>query len=59
MSRWCRLYYTSKYTPNVDKLSLQTFNEDELNDLIRDISLSKEKVELLISRLKQIFLILK
>ncbi|KAL4131092.1 hypothetical protein QTP88_008441 [Uroleucon formosanum] len=41
------------YTPDEDKSSLQTFSQDELNDLIRDMSLSKEKAELLASRLKQ------
>ncbi|KAL4152747.1 hypothetical protein QTP88_000580 [Uroleucon formosanum] len=40
-------------TPDEDKSSLQTFSQDELNDLIRDLSLSKEKAEFLASRLKQ------
>ncbi|KAL4131587.1 hypothetical protein QTP88_008880 [Uroleucon formosanum] len=41
------------YTPDKDKSYLQTFSQDELNDLIRDLSLSKEKAEFLASRLKQ------
>ncbi|KAL4101306.1 hypothetical protein QTP88_021326 [Uroleucon formosanum] len=41
------------YTPDEDKSYLQTFSQDELNDLIRDLSLSKEKAEFLASRLKQ------
>ncbi|KAL4120542.1 hypothetical protein QTP88_013214 [Uroleucon formosanum] len=41
------------YTPDEDKSSLQTFSQGELNNLIRDLSLSKEKAELLASRLKQ------
>ncbi|KAL4125789.1 hypothetical protein QTP88_010029 [Uroleucon formosanum] len=41
------------YTPDEDKSSLQTFSQDELNDLIRDMSLSNEKAKLLASRLKQ------
>lgn len=44
-----------KKTPNLVKLSPQTFSEDDLNDLIRDMSLSKEKIEFLTSRLKQKF----
>ena len=31
----------------------QTFSQGELNDLVRDLDLSKEKAELLASRLKQ------
>ncbi len=34
-------------------LKPKTFIQDELNDLIRDLALSKEKAELLASRLKQ------
>ncbi|KAF0722496.1 Uncharacterized protein FWK35_00034589, partial [Aphis craccivora] len=45
----------ANYTPVEDTPSSQTFrfNQDELNDLIRDMILSKEKAELLASRLKQ------
>lgn len=43
----------ANYTPDEDKSSPQTFSQDELNDLIRDMNLSKEKAELLASRLKQ------
>jgi len=42
----------SEYTPDSD-IGPETFNQDELNDLVRDLSLSKEKAELLASRLKQ------
>lgn len=55
MSRWCRLYYIGTYTPNEDTLSPQTFSQDELNYLIRDMSLSKEKLEFLTLKLKQKF----
>ncbi len=34
-------------------LEPKTFTQDELNDLVRDLAISKEKVELLASRLKQ------
>ncbi len=34
-------------------LEPKTFTQDELNDLVRDQALSKEKAELLASRLKQ------
>lgn len=36
-----------------ESLEPQTFTQDELNDLVRDLSLSKEKAELLASRLKE------
>lgn len=35
------------YTPDEEQSSPQTFSQDELNDFIRDMSLSKEKSELL------------
>src|SRR5215469_15413906 len=35
----------SEYTPDSD-IGPETFNQDELNDLVRDLSLSKEKAEL-------------
>ncbi len=38
-------------------LELKTFTQDELNDLVRDLALYKEKAELLASRLKQKHLI--
>ncbi len=34
-------------------LEPKMFTQDELNDLVRDLALSKEKAELLASRLKQ------
>ncbi len=34
-------------------LESKTFTQDELNDLVRDLALSKEKAELLASRIKQ------
>ena len=41
------------YVPEDELLAPQTFSQEELNDLIRDLDLSKEKAELLASRLKQ------
>ena len=40
------------FIPEDTDTSPQTFNQEELNDLIRDLTLSKEKPELLASRLK-------
>src|ERR1043165_5023175 len=40
------------YVPD-ESLEAQTFTQDELNDLVRDLALSKEKAELLVPRLKQ------
>jgi len=40
------------YLPD-ESLEPQTFSQDELNDLVRDLALSKEKSEILASRLKQ------
>jgi len=40
------------YVPD-DSMEPQTFNQDELNDLVRDLGLSKQKSEILASRLKQ------
>src|ERR1043165_7812684 len=40
------------YVPD-ESLETQTFTHDELNDLVRDLALSKEKAELLVPRLKQ------
>lgn len=40
------------YVPD-ENLEPQTFNQDELNDLVRDLALSKNKSEILASRLKQ------
>ncbi len=37
-------------------LQPKTFTQDELNDLVKDLALSKEKAELLASRLKQKYL---
>ena len=37
----------------INKKSLQTFNQEELNDLVRDLALSKAASELLASRLHQ------
>ena len=41
-----------EYIPK-DDVELQTVTESELDDLVRDLDLSKEKAELLASRLKQ------
>ncbi len=38
-------------------LEPKSFTQDELNDLVRDLAISKEKAELLASRLKQKHLI--
>ena len=40
------------YVPD-ERLEPQTFNQYELNDLVRDLALSKEKSEILSSRLKE------
>ena len=41
------------YCTDLKLLAPQTFSQGELNELIRDLDLSKEKVELLASGLKQ------
>ena len=41
------------FIPEDTDTSPQTFSQEELNDLIRDLTLSKEKAELLASRLKE------
>ena len=38
---------------NISKKECENFNQAELNDLIRDLSLSKDLSELLLSRLKE------
>lgn len=43
----------SEYTPDAKISTPQTFTQEEINDLIRDLSLSKEKSELLASRIKE------
>ena len=40
-----------QYTPDITETDLEPFSQEELNDLIRNLSLSKEKAELLSSRL--------
>jgi hypothetical protein len=42
-----------QYTPDITETDLEPFSQEELNDLIRNLSLSKEKAELLSSRLQQ------
>ena len=41
------------YEPEVDEKQPHLLSQEDLNDLVRDLSLSKEKAELLGSRLKQ------
>ncbi|KAI6656052.1 hypothetical protein LOD99_1786 [Oopsacas minuta] len=43
----------ANYDPDDELLESQTFTQGELNDLVRDLDLSKDKAELLASRLKQ------
>ncbi|KAI6658231.1 hypothetical protein LOD99_15500 [Oopsacas minuta] len=43
----------ANYVPENELLGPQTFTQGELNDLVRDLDLSKDKAELLASRLKQ------
>ncbi|KAI6661498.1 hypothetical protein LOD99_13371 [Oopsacas minuta] len=43
----------SEYVTEDSNLAPQTFTQGELNDLVRDLDLSKEKAELLASRLQQ------
>ncbi|KAI6659631.1 hypothetical protein LOD99_14554 [Oopsacas minuta] len=43
----------ANYVPEDELLEPQTFTQGELNDLVRDLDLSKDKAELLASRLKQ------
>ena len=50
-----RLYCSvdTLYEPEVDEKQPHLLSQEDLNDLVRDLSLSKEKAELLGSRLKQ------
>ncbi|KAI6653955.1 hypothetical protein LOD99_3131 [Oopsacas minuta] len=43
----------ANYVPEDELLEPQTFPQGELNDLVRNLDLSKDKAELLASRLKQ------
>ena len=43
------------FDPDIDGEVPKVFTQGELNDLVRDLSLSKEKAELLASRMKEKF----
>jgi len=46
-------YSDDQYVPEERTSETTRFNQQELNVLIRDLSLSKDKAELLVSRLKE------